>query len=80
MSAIILSSCSIGETASIVAHDTEKRTALQCAARGCSGCSVCDPKELHESRECFDCGQQFVPPPYKGMENNRCCEACAQYA
>ena len=58
----------------------EKRTALQCAARGCSGCLICDKKELHEERECFDCGKQFIPPQYESMKDSRCCEACAQFA
>jgi len=58
----------------------EKRTAMQCAARGCYGCLICDPKELHEERECFDCGSQFIPPPYESQKNSRCCEICAQYA
>lgn len=58
----------------------EQRTKSQCVARGCHGCVVCDPKELNELRTCFDCGKQFLPPPYESQKNTRCCELCAQYA
>lgn len=57
-----------------------KRTAMQCQARGCSGCSICDPKELNEERTCHDCGEQFTPPPIESMKDMRICEPCAQYA
>ena len=59
---------------------SEKRTALQCAARGCEGCSVCDPKEIGEPRTCIDCEKEFVPPPYESCKNMRVCEPCAQFA